>query len=193
MKYCPKCGAQLDSGVQFCACGFVITEEERKRREQEENLLKAKIVDSIPGKGIFFAATWDRLIAFIVDMMFVTVISFIISLPLPIPTRQIGLDLFVPNLFDLINWIIGFCYFWAFERYFKGQTIGKKLLSLRTVDENSFGTTAPKKYAINNILRGSIFLFLIDIIIGYIANYDIKGNRLRIMQNVSNTVVIKTR
>ncbi len=182
MKYCPKCGAQLDSGVQFCPCGFKITEEERKRREQEENLLEARI-----------AATWDRLIAFIVDMMFVTVLSFIISLPLPIPTRQIGLDLFVPNLLDLINWIIGFCYFWFFECYFKGQTIGKKLLSLKTVDENSFGTTTQKKYAINNILRGSIFLFLIDIIIGYIANYDIKGNRLRIMQNASTTVVIKTR
>lgn len=193
MKYCPKCGAQLDIGVQFCACGFEITEEERKRREQEENLLEARIVASIPGKGIFFAATWDRLIAFIVDMMFVTVISFIISIPFTIPSRQIGLDLFIPNLLDLINWIVGFCYFWLFERYFKGQTLGKKLLSLRTVDKKSFGTTTPNKYAINNILRGSIFLFLIDIIIGYIANYDIKGNRLRIMQNASHTVVIKTR
>ena len=193
MKYCPKCGAQLDVGVQFCACGYEITEEERERREQEENLLEVKIVASIPGKRIFFATNWDRLIAFIVDMMFVTLISFIISIPLPIPSRQIGLDLFVPNLLDLINWIIGFCYFWLFERCFNGQTIGKKILGLRTVDEKSFATTTPNKYVINNILRGSFFLFLIDLIIGYIANYDIKGNRLRIMQNASNTVVIKTR
>ncbi|GAG81486.1 unnamed protein product, partial [marine sediment metagenome] len=58
------------------------------------------------------------------------------------------------------------------------------------VDANSFETTSKEKYAINNLLRGSNLLFLIDLIVGYIANYEIKGNRLRIMQNASNTVVV---
>jgi len=191
MKYCPKCGAQLGIGVQFCACGYEITEEERKRREKEVSNLDLKKSARIPGKGIIFARSWERLIAFIVDMMFITIIGFIISLPFPITKRQTLLDLFVPDFMDLFNWIVGFSYYWLFETYNKGQTIGKKILGLRTVDANSFETTSKEKYAINNLLRGSNLLFLIDLFVGYIANYDIKGNRLRIMQNTSNTVVVK--
>ncbi len=191
MKYCPKCGAQLGIGVQFCACGYEITEEERKRREKEVSNLDLKKNTRIPGKGIIFARIWDRLIAFIIDMMFITIIGYIIALPFPILSRQTALDLFIPNFIDLINWIVGFSYYWLFETYNKGQTIGKKILGLRTVDANSFETTSKEKYAINNLLRGSNLLFLIDLIVGYIANYDIKGNRLRIMQNTSNTVVVK--
>lgn len=191
MKYCPKCGAQLGIGVQFCACGYEITEEERIRRKKVESYIDLKKNTRIPGKGIIFARSWERLIAFIVDMMFITIIGLLISLPFPINRRQTLLDLFIPDFMDLINWIVGFSYYWSFETYNKGQTIGKKILGLRTVDANSFETTSKEKYAINNLLRGSNLLFLIDLIIGYIANYDIKGNRLRIMQNASNTVVVK--
>lgn len=191
MKYCPKCGAQLGIGVQFCACGYEITEEERERREKEVSNLDLKKSARIPGKGIIFARSWERLIAFIVDMMFITIIGFLISLPFPINRRQTLLDLFVPDFMDLFNWIVGFNYYWLFETYNKGQSIGKRILGLRTVDANSFETTSKEKYAINNLLRGSNLLFLIDLFVGYIANYDIKGNRLRIMQNTSNTVVVK--
>ncbi|MCK4238354.1 MAG: RDD family protein, partial [Candidatus Lokiarchaeota archaeon] len=162
MKYCPKCGAQLGIGVHFCACGYEITEEERIRRKKEESYIDLKKSARIPGKGIIFARTWERLIAFIIDMMFITIIGYIIALPFPILRRQTVLDLFIPNFIDLINWIVGFSYYWLFETYNKGQTIGKKILGLRTVDANSFETTSKEKYAINNLLRGSNLLFLID-------------------------------
>jgi len=192
MEYCPKCGARLNSTVEFCVCGYEITEEEIIRRKKEESYIDLKKSARIPGKGIIFARSWERLIAFIVDMMFITIIGFIISLPFPINRRQTLLGLFIPDFMDLINWIVGFSYYWLFETYNKGQTIGKKILGLRTVDANSFETISKKKYAINNLLRGSNLLFLIDLIVGYIANYEIKGNRIRIMQNASNTVVVKT-
>jgi len=191
MEYCPKCGARLNSGVEFCVCGYEITEEERIRRKKEEYYINIKKSARIPGKGIIFPRSWERLIAFIVDMMFITIIGFIISLPFPINRSQTLLDFFLPDFMDLFNWIVGFSYYWLFETYNKGQTIGKRILGLRTVDANSFETTSKEKYTINNLLRGSTLLFLIDLIVGYIANYDIKGNRLRIMQNASNTIVIK--
>lgn len=191
MEYCPKCGARLNSGVEFCVCGYEITEEERIRRKKEEYYINIKKSARIPGKGIIFPRSWERLIAFIVDMMFITIIGFIISLPFPINRSQTLLDFFLPDFMDLFNWIVGFSYYWLFETYNKGQTIGKWILGLRTVDANSFETTSKEKYTINNLLRGSTLLFLIDLIVGYIANYDIKGNRLRIMQNASNTVVVK--
>ncbi len=191
MEYCPKCGARLNSGVEFCVCGYEITEEERIRRKKEEYYINIKKSARIPGKGIIFPRSWERLIAFIVDMMFITIIGFIISLPFPINRNQTLLDFFLPDFMDLFNWIVGFSYYWLFETYNKGQTIGKWILGLRTVDANSFETTSKEKYTINNLLRGSTLLFLIDLIVGYIANYDIKGNRLRIMQNASNTVVVK--
>ena len=190
MEYCPKCGARLHSAVEFCVCGYEITEEERIRRKKEESYIDLKKSVRIPGKGIIFARSWERLIAFIVDMMFITIIGLIISLPFPINRRQTLLGLLIPDFMDLFNWIAGFSYYWLFETYNKGQTIGKKILGLRTVDANSFETTSKEKYAINNLLRGSNLLFLIDLIVGYIANYEIKGNRLRIMQNASNTVVV---
>lgn len=190
MEYCPKCGARLNSVVEFCVCGYEITEEERIRRKKEESYIDLKKSARIPGKGIIFARSWERLIAFVVDMMFITIIGLVISLPFPINRRQTLLGLLIPDFMDLFNWIAGFSYYWLFETYNKGQTIGKKILGLRTVDANSFETTSKEKYAINNLLRGSNLLFLIDLIVGYIANYEIKGNRLRIMQNASNTVVV---
>jgi uncharacterized RDD family membrane protein YckC len=193
VNYCPKCGEKLGQEVEICVCGYKITNIERMQREESNLIAGFKSKDFIPGKGIIFAGKWDRLIAFIVDMMFITIIGFLISLPLPIPGRQLGLALIVPHIQDLINWIVGFLYFWLFETYYSGQTIGKKILSLRAVDEKYYTTTTSGKYAINNLLRGSGILLLIDLIIGYIANYDIKGNRLRIMQNASNTVVVKTK
>lgn len=64
-------------------------------------------------------------------------------------------------------------------------------MSIRTVDENTLGQASPNNYAINNIFKGSPFLFL-DFLIGIFKNSGDSKNRIRVMQNVSETVVIMT-
>ena len=67
------------------------------------------------------------------------------------------------------------------------------IFKLRTVDANTFEPTNLGSYAINNFTRGTFF-FLLDVILGLIAN---RGNnvekRIRITQNAANTVVIKVK
>ena len=83
-----------------------------------------------------------------------------------------------------------FLYFFFLEAFFKGQTIGKILLKIRTVDESSFQPPDISQALVNNIARGS-FLFLIDFVLGIIANSGKPNKRYRILQNFSRTVVVK--
>lgn len=83
-------------------------------------------------------------------------------------------------------------YFFLLEAYNKGQTIGKMALGLRTVDEESLAIATPDKYVINNLLRGTGFK-IFDFIIGILVNSGDEKKRLRIMQNISKTVVIKVK
>ena len=90
------------------------------------------------------------------------------------------------------NWLIGFLYSWLLETYNNGQTIGKIALNIRTVDEKTLTSAAPGNYAINNLLKPS-GLIILDFIIGVMKNSGDPKNRFRIMQNVSETVVITTK
>ncbi|GAH50517.1 unnamed protein product, partial [marine sediment metagenome] len=47
------------------------------------------------------------------------------------------------------------------------------------------------QYAVNNLARGTVWL-LIDFIIGILVNSGEENKRIRILQNLSRTAVIKT-
>lgn len=65
-------------------------------------------------------------------------------------------------------------------------------LKLRTVNEKTLEVAEPLDYLVNNILKSNLGLLIIDVIVGLISNSDDPKNRIRIMQDASNTVVIKT-
>ncbi|UCC19470.1 MAG: RDD family protein, partial [Promethearchaeota archaeon] len=90
------------------------------------------------------------------------------------------------------DWAIGFMYHWILEAYNSGQTLGKMALNIRTVDEVTLKTTNSGSYALNNIFKSSPFLIL-DLIIGVLKNSGDPKNQYRIMQSVSETVVISHR
>lgn len=149
--------------------------------------------EKIEPSGVTYGGFWPRFWAIIIDGLFISMISWLISF-------LIFLPYFIYHPFDVgewwftfpFDWLIGFLYFWLMETLNKGQTIGKLALSLRTVDEKTFGSTTTGKYALNNLLKGGAFL-IIDFIIGIIKNSGEPEKRLRIMQNVSETVVISTK
>ncbi|MHA1149341.1 MAG: RDD family protein [Promethearchaeota archaeon] len=98
----------------------------------------------------------------------------------------------VLTLLNLLNFSISFSYFWLFESYNHGQTLGKLIFKLRTVDAITFESANLGSYAINNFTRGTFF-FLLDVFLGLIANKKNIEKKIRITQNAANTVVIKVK
>ncbi len=187
INFCPTCGGKLEPGVKSCpSCGNEINAREISKAEvSQPQVTTQKPAEIIKGPHIY-AGFWERFFAYIVDIIVILLISLFI------PFRWsfvFSIDYLFIN--DLIDWVIGFGYFFIFEAFNKGQTIGKILLHLRTVDEESLDVAKPGQYVVNNLARGTIFL-LLDLIIGFLVNSGEENNRLRILQNISRTVVIKT-
>lgn len=190
--FCPKCGEKIRENLKFCPkCGSEINSEKIKKVEESRSQTVAQIQEGQFVKEVKYAEFWDRFFAFIIDLLIINAIGWPISIFLPIPKWSWGIPFDLPYN-DLINWLIGFVYFFLLEAYNKGQTIGKMALGLRAVDEESLAIATPDKYAINNLLRGTGFQ-IFDFIIGILANSGDEKKRLRIMQNISKTVVIKVK
>lgn len=199
LKFCPKCGNQLEPDSKFCdTCGADLT----SRIESE---ISPGIKTEVPQKqiiqtsekiiptGVDYGDFWPRFGAFIIDLIIINIISWILSFLILLPFFLYNPLNFRRRWFTFpFDWLIGFLYFWLLETYNEGQTLGKVALKLRTVDAKTFETSTPGSYAINNLLKSSGFI-IIDFLIGIIKNSGEPEKRLRIMQNASETVVISTK
>lgn len=183
LKFCPKCGNKLESDASFCdACGADLKERtETTETAHAENVQPT--AEKRPGDAVY-ADFIPRLVAVIIDGIIISIISWLILLPFYFNPLLI----FWQSYF--VNYAIGFLYYFLLEAFNKGQTLGKAALKLRTVDEKTFKPTTTDKYALNNILKAGGFLFLLDFIVGILMNSGKPERRLRLMQNVSETVVI---
>lgn len=80
---------------------------------------------------------------------------------------------------------IAFFGYWTYLEYTSGQSIGKRLLKIKTVD--LFGNRIDiKNSAIESF--GKAFLLPIDVILGWIFT---NNKRQRVFGRISNTIVIK--
>lgn len=136
-----------------------------------------------------------RFVAWIIDIILIFIISNIIfSFIRPIENFwTIPFSYIDPPFWWIANSIqfaIGFLYYWLLESFNNGQTLGKMALKLRTVNENTLQVASSKSYALNNVFKESVLL-VIDVLIGFFTSYDNKKKKIRIMQNISKTVVIK--
>jgi len=197
LKYCPSCGNKLEPDASFCdACGnqlYQATVEEVSIPTYEQTTYTRP---AIKQESVVYADFGTRIVAFIIDLIIIGIIgaifSWIIFMPIYGPFsifNPFGGGWYISYLLD---WLIGFLYHWGLEAYNNGQTVGKMALNLRTVDENTLDNASSKNYAINNIFKGSPFL-IIDLIVGVLKNSEDPKRRFRLMQNVSETVVIKTK
>lgn len=198
MVYCSKCGNditnEVDSDAKFCSyCGA----DTGINRPTETKEIQKTTINSPPSSPqtkqsrketqkesdsstVIYADFGQRLVAWIIDFVLVAVISIILF--------RIGEWIFA----IIIGYVLALLYFWLLEAFNKGQTIGKMAMKLRTVNEKTLEVAEPLDYLINNILKSNIGLLIIDVIVGLISNSDDPKNRIRIMQDASNTVVIKT-
>ena len=179
IKFCPKCGNELEPNATFCPfCGTDLG--------VKEGSIKTEPI------SVEYAGFWSRLVALIIDSIIISIIgsslSFIIFVSW-IPFNifdPLGGWWFVSFPFD---WMLGFLYYWGLEVGKDGQTVGKMAMKIRTVDEKTLGGATTRNYAINNIFKSSPFL-IFDFLIGIIKNSGDPKQRIRIMQNISETVVI---
>lgn len=141
-------------------------------------------------------ARWiDRFIAWLIDFIIVSIglaiLFAVISLPFWIAFPQwfasTNMNMAFRNAGPL-NYIISSLVFMAYWTYFEstsGQSLGKKLLHLKTTD--LVGKNIDPKTAVIESF-GKAFLLPIDVILGWIFTND---NRQRIFNRASNTIVIK--
>ena len=84
----------------------------------------------------------------------------------------------------LISSLVFFLY-WTYFESTTGQSIGKKVMNLRTIDIN--GTIAERKW-VALAAFGKAFLLPFDVVLGWIFTND---KRQRIFNRASNTIVTK--
>ena len=144
-------------------------------------------------------ASWiDRFIAWLIDFIIVSIVLGIIfaaiSLPywiafpqwfygstnMNIPSRNLGAP-WSPYIISSLVFIA----YWTYFELTTGQSIGKKLLHLRTTDLAGKSIDV-KTAAIESF--GKAFLLPLDVLLGWIFTND---KRQRIFNRASNTIVIK--
>lgn len=192
LKFCPKCGNKLEPEVFFCeTCGADLKNRIVSSRLASPGLQKTVQEPKVKPKTVIYADLLKRLISIIIDSIIIGLISSSVTWFLINPW-------FPVNIFDpfggwwftfSFDWLVGFLYHWLLETQNNGQTIGKMILNIRTVDEKTLGQANWGNLAMNNIFKSSPFLIL-DFIIGVLKNSDDPKKRIRFMQNVSETVVI---
>ena len=195
LKFCPKCGKKLEPDASFCdACGADLREK-KETSETSTPVISEPIQEAkLKPETVIYAYFLKRIIAWIFDGIIILMITSAFSWILILPWYSFNLfDPFRAWWFNVpVGWLLGFLYHWGLETYNNGQTLGKMALNIRTVDEKTLGQATSSNYAINNIFKGSPFLIL-DLIIGILKNSGDPKKRVRVMQNVSETVVIMTK
>jgi uncharacterized RDD family membrane protein YckC len=224
-KFCPQCGIGLSVQAVFCStCGFktsasnqippnqtylVQPTQPTQSDQHTQSYATQRITYQQPAQstvqhqvevpieqpaqptsplpeGSKYAEFGDRFLAFIIDMIIISAITGIISFMM-----------WERGGWGIVEFLVGLIYFWVCEsNEGKGQTLGKKAMNLRTVDEKTLGAITPKQ-AFLHVIGKVLFVFL-DVFIGLITHDQDKNNpnvvdnqQIRISQRFSHTVVVK--
>lgn len=136
----------------------------------------------------------QRFFAWIIDIILILIITnvmFLIIKPMKIWNLPFAyIDPLYWWITNSLQFTVGFFYYWLLESFNKGQTLGKIVLKLSSVDEISLNISTPRNYALNSIFKGS-WLLIVDLIIGFFISYDDENKKIRIMQNISKIIVVK--
>ena len=187
------------AGIIVLIAGVIvlILDSRRIRPITETTLPSSSATTIAETETIVLARRIDRFIAWLVDFI-------IVSIGLSIIFAAISLPFWIafPHWFETTNMNMGFrslggpwppylissLVFMAYWTYFElttGQSIGKKLLHLRTTDLS--GKSIDVKTAVIESF-GKAFLLPLDVLLGWIFTND---KRQRIFNRASNTIVIK--
>ena len=148
--------------------------------------------DNVPVEVIL--ASWtDRFVAWLIDFIIVSiglgVLFALLAIPFWFSYYSNGMALAHNNLepFHYLLSNLAFFGYWTYFEHTSGQSIGKRLLNIKTTDMSG-SRVDTKTAAIESF--GKSFLLPLDVILGWLfAN----NKRQRIFNKISNTVVIKLR
>src|ERR671919_2742024 len=141
-------------------------------------------------------ANWgDRLLAWIVDFILVSIALAVLfaAITIPIWFFQYDDEMTAARAYQNVqplHYIISSLAFFGYWTYFEstsGQSIGKRLLKIKTIDLSGDKIDI-KSAAIESF--GKAFLLPIDVILGWIFT---NNKRQRIFSRISNTIVIKSK
>ena len=139
-------------------------------------------------------ANWgDRLLAWIVDFILVSIALAVLfaAIAIPIWFFYYGDDMTAARAYQNVqpsHYIISsLAYFgyWTYFEFTSGQSIGKRLLKIKTIDLSG-NRMDIKSAAVESF--GKAFLLPIDVILGLIFT---NNKRQRIFNRASNTIIIK--
>ena len=161
------------------------SDEERRRREGKERK---------EYRETLILANWrDRFLAWFVDFILVSIALAVLFAAIAIPIWFFYYDANMTAArayqnVQPLHYIISSLAFLGYWTYFEsttGQSIGKRLLKIKTVDLSG-NRIDIKSAAIESF--GKAFLLPIDVILGWLFT---NNKRQRIFNRVSNTIVIK--
>ncbi len=190
--FCPSCGSKTNLNSEFCeSCGLELFSNEslddkfsESNTNQDNNEVKSK-----GSKPIKYADDGNRLVAYLIDGILFSVIGSFFGLILGTSWNFDLVSSMWNNSWPVIG--VSFLYLFLFEAFNNGQTLGKVIMKIQTVDEKSFGDITHKQAALHTI--GKLFLPL-DIIIGLISRdkseSELEKNQVRFTQKFSHTSVI---
>jgi len=158
----------------------------------EDNHKKERATDRLP-KEIRLAKWRTRFGAWLIDVIIVLLgIGILFQLiSLPFWSSNLGNEMTATSdegPIGIISYFISSFIFIAYWTYFEsttGQSIGKKLLKIKTTDLS--GKKADTKSVVMECI-GKSFLLPIDVFLGWLFSNNL---RQRVFNRISNTIVIK--
>ena len=148
--------------------------------------------DNFPVEVIL--ASWtDRFVAWLIDFIIVSiglgVLFALLAIPFWFSNYSNGIASAHNNVepFHYLLSSLAFFGYWTYFEHTSGQSIGKRLLNIKTTDMSG-SRVDTKTAAIESF--GKSFLLPLDVILGWLFT---NNKRQRIFNKISNTVVIKLR
>jgi len=135
---------------------------------------------------IILAKWTDRFIAWLIDFIIISIISTSLIFVV-FGTIEIVEDGFWAENMQYIPTSLLFFSYWTILEFTTGQTIGKKILNLKTT--NMYGGKPNLKGVMISSLGKSFFLPL-DVLFGWIITNE---KRQRIFNKLGNTIIVKVK
>lgn len=146
--------------------------------------------DNVPVEVIL--ASWrDRFVAWLIDFIIVSiglgVLFALLAIPFWFSNYSNGIASAHNNVepFHYLLSSLAFFGYWTYFEHASGQSIGKRLLNIKTTDMSGSRVDA-KTAAIESF--GKSFLLPLDVILGWLFT---NNKRQRIFNKISKTIVIK--
>jgi uncharacterized RDD family membrane protein YckC len=187
------------AGIIVLIAGVIVLALDRRKGVLPHNQTTFSSPSSTTATRIVLASWIDRFVAWLIDVVIVSIGLAIIFALISIPfwaavlqsfdggstyvnmvSRNVG-----PPWFPYIVSSIAFMAYWTYFESTTGQSIGKKVMRLRTTDMTG-NTVDVKTAAIESF--GKAFLLPLDVLLGWIFT---NRNRQRIFNRASNSIVVK--